>query len=289
MIRALLPLAGLLAEVLALALLAALLAAGFRPAAATLQFTGGPVPDRRICAEYWHTAVHGGYVVRNAYSAADPGQCVTIRAGGANFTVTRSRAANPGSKVQAYPNIFYGCEWGVCSPRTRLPMRLSRVYKPVTSWRIRARAAGIWDAGYDLWFTRHRETNGKADGAELMIWAAARGVAFSGHHVVRIDGQDWYYASWPTRHDGGAWQYIQFRRVHAAARLPRLRLAPFIRFAEVHRAMSRRWWLESAEAGFEIWRGGRGLATRSFSFSLGRRAAPFPISVPPDHRPGGKP
>jgi hypothetical protein len=248
--------------------------------------TAAPPPVTRICAQYWHTAVRGAYVVRNDFfGAQDPAECVTIRHGGANFRVSTSRAAGDGSKVQAYPNIFLGCEYGVCSPHSRLPMRASRLVRPVTSWRIRDRATGIWDAACDLWFTRHKETTGKADGAELMIWLGARAVAYSSRRVVRIDGQSWYYASWHTRHDGGAWQYIQFRRVMPTERETNLRLAPFLRFAERHRAMSRRWWLESVEAGFEIWRGGTGLATRSFAVSLGRRHR-FPISVPPDQQAG---
>jgi hypothetical protein len=44
-----------------------------------------------------------------------------------------------------------------------------------------------------------------------------------------------------------------------------LNVLAFVRVAEGYGFIQPRWWLTSMEAGFEIWRGGVGLGTRSFS------------------------
>lgn len=226
----------------------------------------------KICAQYWHMVTGGKYVIRNDYfGPKDTGQCITNRnvasSPGNNFRVSVSRAADAGWKVQAYPNIFLGCEYGVCSPGTNLPHRAGTIASARTEWRIQHPLSGLWNAGYDIWLSRTRQTNGKADGAELMIWPAARGVAFSSHSAVRIEGVRYYYASWFINRGGRSWHYIQFRRVVQTNHM-RVNLLPFLRYAASRGNMSMNWWLESVEAGFEIWNGGTGLATTAFSATV---------------------
>ena len=54
-------------------------------------------------------------------------------------------------------------------------------------------------------------------------------------------------------------------RVHAVAGVSGLQLAPFIKLAERFGWIRPSRWMLNIEAGFEIWSGGKGLATSSFT------------------------
>jgi hypothetical protein len=138
---------------------------------------------------------------------------------------------------------------------------------------------GTFNTSYDLWFGKHSMTQGHADGAELMVWLNHRGgCCILRRHapIVRINGVRYYFQYWhpsdPT-FPGVSWNYIQFRRVIQTSHVTNLNLKPFIQYAEqAHRSqgqptalISRRWWLENLDGGFEIWNGGVGLRTTSFA------------------------
>jgi cellulose 1,4-beta-cellobiosidase len=226
-------------------------------------------PPAGLCAQYWHRVMDRRYLIRNDNFAGLP-ECLATRQRGPGFTVTRT-ASPPAGKVIAFPSVYLGCAWGACSPRSGFPVRASRLRRAVTSWRIRtAGAAGTWNAAYDLWFFRHRNVSGQATGAELMIWLGHRHVSrvLPGSPVLEIDGARWYLMRWTaSRVTGGRrvrWAYVQFRRVRQANHVTGLRLWPFIRAAGRLRLVHRAWWLSAIAAGFEIWSGGRGLATERF-------------------------
>ncbi len=138
---------------------------------------------------------------------------------------------------------------------------------------------GMYNTGFDLWFGKHSMTQGHADGAELMVWLNHRGgccILWRNVPIVRINGVRYYFQHWrPTDPDipGLSWNYLQFRRVVQTTRVTNLNLMSFIRYAEqAHRSqgqptalISPHWWLENAGGGFEIWNGGVGLRTTSFS------------------------
>jgi|HubBroStandDraft_1064217.scaffolds.fasta_scaffold121867_2 hypothetical protein len=52
----------------------------------------------------------------------------------------------------------------------------------------------------------------------------------------------------------------------------RLRLLPFIQFAERFGRISNRWFLKSIDAGFEIWQHGQGLTVHSYSVKISLKA-----------------
>jgi hypothetical protein len=242
------------------ALLAAVLPAA-QPASASL--------SRTLCRQYQHVDVqdgHGGHFrIRNDFWGTR-GMCMAVSGNNSSFTVVTTRANRINGQVMAYPYIFTGCSWGICTPRSGLPARASSLRNPESTWHIKARVGGIWDAAYDLWFARHRMTNGQATGAELMIWINSRNIGPFSKKIVWIDHVRWYLASWRTFHSGlPSWRYIQFRRFHPVSHVTNLRLAPFIRRAEHLRYVRRRWWLLNIEAGFELTRGGAGLATTYFT------------------------
>jgi hypothetical protein len=277
--------AGLVAlgAVLAAVLPAAVISAG--PASA------GAAAGNMLCRRYQHISVQGvqpavngltgtasRYMVRNDFWGSN-GMCMMNAGKQPNFRVARAGRNQLGGAVMAFPYIFAGCSWGICTPKSGLPARAGTLRNPTSSWYIRARAGGTWDASYDLWFSRHKMINGQATGAELMIWLRASHMPVSRTvHPLSIDGAKWYFVTWMTPRRGGfSWRYIQFRRVHPTSHVQNLNLGAFIRRAEHIRVPSAhgsvplirpRWWLMNIEAGFELIHGGQGLATNHFSAHL---------------------
>lgn len=221
-----------------------------------------------LCKRYQHIVVQGTqhqrYIVRND-NYGHLRECLANVGGLANFRVVRSGARVSGAEPVAFPYIYVGCSWTICTPHSGFPARAHQVRSLLTSWRMGVPARGVWAAGIDLWFTRRPAVSGQQHGAELMIWFNSHDVAASQGPVVVIDHIRWYLEHWVTTHHGRTWQYVQLRRVHPTAHIQRLNLAPFIKAVERHGFVKRQWWLTGVEAGFEIWRGGVGLRTEQFS------------------------
>jgi hypothetical protein len=237
--------------------------------AAAIGMTPTKVPDVQtstICKSYQHILVGQDgmkYVVRNDNYGHDR-ECLRNRAGSANFAVVSSGARPARGEPVAYPDIFLGCSWGVCSPHSGLPLPVNRIRSLVTTWHTTVGSSGTWDAGYDIWFDRKPRKSGQSAGAELMIWLSARGFGANTWPVVTIDHVRWHLAHWRAHGHGKAWNYIQFSRVRPTRDVTGLQVRPFIAAALRRHFLRSRWWLTSVEAGFEIWRGGVGLRTTKF-------------------------
>jgi len=243
------------------AALAVLAAAG--PAVAA------PVPVRNvrvrrdatlICQRFGWKDLAGGLVLRNDDFADH--ECVHNDNDGPNFRVRRSTAASAGPENGAWPDIFAGCSYGVCSPGTVLPRRWTRL-RPRISLTVRIVPAGRWDAGLDIWFGKTPATSGQATGAEMMIWLAQRGVAGRGCQPAVLAGHRWCYQHWVTGHDGRHWNYILFRHATTISGVRRLSLRPFFDRAARLGLLSRSDYLWSVQAGEEIWDDGNGLGIRT--------------------------
>jgi Glycosyl hydrolase family 12 len=222
-----------------------------------------------MCVRYQHMPAANrlgeNFIIRNDNYGGQP-ECIANKGRRANFSVTRSAAHSTAEPV-AFPYIFLGCSWGLCTPGSGLPARVSTLGRLATTWVTSQHAGGSWDATYDIWFSRRRMTTGQATGGELMIWLGSRRRSLPRRHlpVIWADHARWYVDSWLTHHHGSRWRLIQFRRVRPAWRAARLRLRPFIRLLERRRWIRPWYWLLNVEAGFELWWGGAGLATRWFS------------------------
>jgi len=220
-----------------------------------------------LCRPYQHITTAGGsgagFVVRNDDFGGLP-ECLSNVNDWSNFKVRTSKADAGGAESMAYPNIFRGCSWGLCSPRSGLPARAGRLQKLSTSWYTTLHASGRWAAAYDIWFDRKNQITGQNNGAELMIWLNTRGFPADRAPIVRVDHTRWRVQRWVVIRGGKRWNYIQFRRVHPTNHVHRLGLVPFIRVCQRYGWIRPSWWLTSVEAGFEIWRGGAGLATTRF-------------------------
>ena len=242
-------------------------------AAAPAAAAAGPVTT--ICQEHHYRLVTGAsgrrYAVENGNFGGRP-ECIRNVGLRPDFTVTRSGADSQGPEVDAYPFTLYGCSWGLCTPGTALPARVSRVRTASASWSFRTAAAGRWNAAFDVWFGRHRSAaNGQARGAELMIWLNARDYPAVPSRAIRVDGRGWYVYHWVTSHDGAHWNYVQIRAVRPVTSVRQLALVPIIRRVEQMGLIRPSWWLLNIESGFEIWQGGTGLASTSFSADVSRR------------------
>jgi hypothetical protein len=226
----------------------------------------GPVicrPDGRRTVES-----HGVYyIVRNDVYATPERECIRLQKHGAGFVVTRSGADTDLGNNDAFPEVIYGCEWGACSKHTLLPKRVYRLKHVVTSWGASWRhAAGHFDVTYDIWFGHLHEVHGQVRAAEIMIWLGTKGFGTPRHdRIYRIDGVRWYYARHYACDMFGCWNYVLFRRVVPSTHADHLGLLPFVHVAERQHQLAWWWFLKSIEVGFEIWRGGNGLAVHSYS------------------------
>lgn len=202
------------------------------------------------------------FIIRNDNFGGRP-ECLSVGSG-PNFLVSRQSVRYRHREPVAFPDVFMGCAWGVCTAGSQLPARVSALRDAATSWHTSLHATGTWNAAYDIWFSKRDVTTSQADGAELMIWLSTRGMGAPRARILRIGRTRWYLFHWIASHNGASWNYIQFRRVRPVAGVTDLKLAPFIGAAERLGWISPSWWLLNIEAGFEVWNGGQGLATTSF-------------------------
>jgi len=180
------------------------------------------------------------------------------------FTILSS-LPDPGGDVLAYPFTGTGCAYGLCSRGTDLPRRVGRLAHATSSWTWRGQPAGYWNASYDLWFDRRDQITTQDDGAELMIWLRTM-PGYDGGQTVWVRGAGWMrFMHWTACHDGTCWHYIQFRYPSTVHSVRDLRLWPFITYAIHHHLIRWGWWLTSVHAGYELWSGGKGLATTWFT------------------------
>jgi Glycosyl hydrolase family 12 len=206
------------------------------------------------------------YLVNNN-NFAGTAECLTLWHTQARFVVSESHATSTGPESDAFPNIFTGCSWGICSPHSQLPARVSRLHNPVTTFDTNEKAPGWWAAAYDIWFNPRLIRTGQAD-TEMMIWLNAKGLynpAGKGWPIVRIDGALWYVLTWITGNGRQTWRYVQFRKYTPRWSENNMPLAPFFKYMENSGWIRPSWYLLNIEAGFEIWNGGRGLTVQSFS------------------------
>ena len=212
------------------------------------------------CRQYG-TVRAGAYLIRDDFWRGRV--CVTASRSG--FTVTRTRFPAATNPTYAFPNIFTGCEWGICTPSSGLPARVSALRKPQVTLQTSGNPAGGWSAAIETWFSARPMRTGQADQAELMVWLRARWPHAS-YTVVKVGGVRYYISHWTANHHTGVtWNYIQFRRVRPVAGVTGLKLAPFIAYAERHGWIKAGSWMDNIEGGFELRAGGEGLAVRRFS------------------------
>jgi len=177
------------------------------------------------------------------------------------FKIVKSTANGP--KVTAYPNIFRGWQWGI-GTNGPWPVKVSADHMPRADFTVRQTWKGTYDASLDIWFSTYPNKTTQANGAEIMIWLSHPNVAVRGTRV-RVDGTDWYLNEWKTRGHGVSWRLIIFAHRTPISRVKGLWLNPFFRIAESHGWLKPSWYWTGIDAGFELWKGGRGLRVSNFN------------------------
>lgn len=209
------------------------------------------------------------YVVQNNEWNSDRQQCVAVS--GTSFFVTRANFDLPTNGPPAtYPAIFKGCHWGNCTRNSGMPVQVANLPSITSSWTVTVPESAAFDVGYDLWFNREPSTGGQPNGAELMVWPNhGGGVRPAGSQIatVTLGGTTWDVWQGPME----SWTYIAYVRQTPTNALVDLDLRSFVADAVARRAIDTSFYLIAIEAGFEIWRGGKGFATNAFSAVLGPR------------------
>ncbi|WP_186356824.1 glycoside hydrolase [Streptomonospora sp. PA3] len=236
---------------------AALLAGGAQPAAA----------QQTLCGKYDSARVQGGrYIVQNNVWGADTRQCIEVE--GTSFRVTTAEHAKATDGAPAgYPSIYAGCHYRNCTSGSGLPLRVSDMNRVRTSWSTSSPDSGVYNVAYDLWYDPDPNQPAQ-NAAELMIWLKYRGdVQPIGQRVasgVPIAG-----ATWDIWQGDVGWNVISFIRTSPTDSVSGLDLTAFTDEAVARGAVEPQWYLTSIQAGFEPWQGGAGLATHSFSTTVG--------------------
>ena len=263
----------------ALVLPVALLAAG--GAFAVLSATTSEAATTLLCNSQTHSVGGGAYMVENNEWGSGAPECIT--AGGTGFTVANSSIANSNhSPPGGYPAIYKGCHWGTCTPGSGFPVRVSDIHPGMvtTSWSTsQPGGRSIYNVAYDVWFNQTPDTSGQPNGTELMIWLNHNGRVHPFRSKVArnvsIGGRS--YNVWFGRQ---AWNTVSYTMTSATTSVRNLDLRPLIADAVRRGYISSSWYLIDVEAGFELWRGGAGLATKTFCVHVAAGRVPGPRPHP---------
>jgi cellulose 1,4-beta-cellobiosidase len=272
-----------------LATTAALLLAFGAVVASIVTGAGAQAATTQLCQSQT-AAVSGGYIVQNNEWGSTAPECITTD-GNADFTVANSSISNSTSGAPGgYASIYQGCHWGNCSAGglSTTPVQASAITagKVTTSWSTTQTGNGAYDVAYDIWFNQTSTTNTQPNGAELMIWLNHNGpVQPFGSQVATgasIGGRG--YNVW---FGNQGWNTISYTMTTGTTSVSGLDLAPLVADAMSRGYIQSSWWLIDIEAGFEMWQGGAGLGTNSFSVSSNGSTPPPPppTTTPPPTTP----
>ena len=209
----------------------------------------------------------------NVENSDSPGgsTCLTVSPTSVSFRVDSSSydtsdGVPADQQFTGYMAVFTGCKHGGCL-EPNYPAQASRIRSEVTSWSFNFSATGRYDAVYDAYFNTTPTEQNVPTGAELMIWLNEQNVALIGPQLpdVTIDGTQWHVFDVYKKTPVGNWNRIAFERVTPVTNVSNLDLAPFVQAAISDGAIAPDWYQQDLEAGFEIWYGGVGLTTYSFS------------------------
>lgn len=229
--------------------------------------TTGAAPASTDCTPTGSTSINGGtYIIQNNEWNSTAQQCITYSGGTAWSVSTANFTPPPGGAPNTYPSIYSGCHWGSCTTGSGLPIQVSNLATATTSWSTSQPGSGAYDVAYDIWFNSTPTTGGQPDGTELMIWLNSRGgVSPFGSQTgtATVDGDNWNV--WTGQQT--SWKIISYVLNPGGTAFNNLDLKSIISDAVARGSINPAHYLIDVEAGFEIWQGGQGLATNSFSVS----------------------
>jgi hypothetical protein len=209
------------------------------------------------------TIAAGDYTIQANEWNSTAQQCLSYTGGTAWSVDTADFGLGVGGAPATYPMIHKGCHWGDCTPNSGLPIQVSQLASATSSWSTEQPASGAYDVAYDLWTNSTPTTTGQPDGTEIMIWLNERGgVQPSGEGTSSAAGHNWDV--WTAQRP--SWKTICYFLQGGGKSFSGLDVKALIDDAVRRGSVNPAHYLVDAEAGFEIWQGGQGLATDSFSF-----------------------
>ncbi|NUU25161.1 MAG: hypothetical protein HOV68_27215 [Streptomycetaceae bacterium] len=223
----------------------------------------------------------GRFVVNPNEWNAVGGLCIRTD-GGADFRVTQSGVS---ARTLVDPDRGPGAYAHITTPQAGglLPIRVDRLRYATSSWRTETPDAGTYNASYDLWFSSVPGTCSFTESAELMIWIDSRNKRPSGtpsRTPAQIGGSSYAVYELPK---SGSHTIIVYQMAEPTDAVANLDLRAFTLDAMARGYVPGESELCSVQAGFEVWDGGVGLRTDSFSFDA---AAGFPTGAVTSGVPG---
>ena len=244
--------------------------------------TGARAATTQLCQMQTTPVAGGVYNVQNNEWGSGASECISTD-GNADFTVANSAISNATNGAPGgYPSIYQGCHWGTCTSGglSGTPVQVSSITtgKVTTSWSTtQPGGSNDYDVAYDIWFNQTPTTSGQPNGTELMIWLNHNGpVQPFGSEVatnVTLGGRG--YNVWEGSQ--GGFDTVSYTMTTGTTSVSNLDLAPLVQDAVSRGYTSNSWYLIDMEAGFELWQGGAGLATNSFSVNV-NGSAPKPAT-----------
>jgi cellulose 1,4-beta-cellobiosidase len=208
---------------------------------------------------------NGEYTIQANEWNSSAQQCLTYTSGTAGSVSTANFNLSTSGAPATYPSIYKGCHWGACTTGSNLPIQVSNLGSATTSWSTTQPASGAYDVAYDLWTNSTPTTTGQPDGTEIMIWLNSRGGVQpfgSQTGTASIDGMNWNV--WTGQQT--SWKIISYVLQGGGTSFSNLDVKALLADAQARGSLKSSDYLIDAEAGFEIWQGGQGLTTNSFSF-----------------------
>jgi glycosyl hydrolase family 12/cellulose binding protein with CBM2 domain len=274
---------------------AALLLALSGGIAAVVGSTGAQAATTSLCQEQTASVSGGTYIVQNNEFDSSASECVTTD-GNADFTVANSSIANAtNGEPGAYPSIYQGCHWGNCSSGglTSSPIEVSNLTtgKVTTSWSTTQPGGGnAYDVAYDIWINQTPTTSGQPNGTEIMVWLNHNGSVqpFGSEVASNVSLGGHTYNIWYGTQS--SWDTVTYDMTSGSTSVSNLDVGTLAQDSVSRGYTKSAWYLIDIEAGFELWQGGAGLATNSFSVDInGSGPSPSPSPSPTSTSPSPTP
>jgi hypothetical protein len=225
-----------------------------------------------LCGTQRAALAGGAYIVQNNKYGTTAPECVRLD-GGTGFRVSQSSITMPvDGGPGGYPSIYQGCHWGDCGSGglAAHPIRVTDLEpgRVTTSWSTTQPASGTYNVAYDIWFNKTPRATGQPDCTELMVWLNhTGGVEPYGAPIstgVSVGGRT--YDVWGGRQRWG--RTITYLMTTPVRSVTGLDVGTLAQNAVQRGYLPRSCYLIDIEAGFELWRAGTALTTKSFSVRL---------------------
>jgi cellulose 1,4-beta-cellobiosidase len=246
----------------------------------------GLAASTTLCQEQTSPVSGTTYIVQNNEFDSSASECVTTD-GNDDFTVAKSAIDNStGGSPGAYASIYQGCHWGSCSAGglTANPIEVANLTPGTvsTSWSTtQPGGSSDYDVAYDIWFNQTPTTSGQPNGSELMVWLNHNGSVqpFGSEVATNVTLGGHTYNVWEGAQS--TWDTVTYEMTSPATSVSNLDIGTLAQDMVTRGFTKSSWFLIDVEAGFELWQGGAGLATNTFSVDINGSSPTTPPSSAP--------